>query len=211
MNRFSAFHATWGVRIHSCVSHYIIKSGFYLNPSCNCTLLKCSVSPGLCSSKGLRCSHLTSLWPSQGSFRGHLATSPQQSSARRRTNENAVVHFFRSFVSLFHWIISCCRKVELRFSFSAENHWVCLWIKGIILRQEAKKSLKFTLNQKSGSSIIYCCCCCCSVSLRCPLLVLNPGWVSFSTSLIPVLLITPDVSVQRQDASMTFIVSDHIF
>ncbi|XP_029298993.1 myelin basic protein isoform X2 [Cottoperca gobio] len=36
---------------------------------------------------------------SKGSFRGHLATSPQQSSARRRTNENAVVHFFRSFVS----------------------------------------------------------------------------------------------------------------
>ncbi|XP_077936937.1 myelin basic protein isoform X10 [Gasterosteus aculeatus] len=34
---------------------------------------------------------------SKGSFRGHLATSPQQSSARRRTNENAVVHFFRSF------------------------------------------------------------------------------------------------------------------
>nr|XP_033492139.1 myelin basic protein isoform X5 [Epinephelus lanceolatus] len=36
---------------------------------------------------------------SKGSFRGHLASSPQQSSARRRTNENAVVHFFRSFVS----------------------------------------------------------------------------------------------------------------
>ncbi|KAM6903993.1 myelin basic protein isoform 3-T3 [Lycodopsis pacificus] len=36
---------------------------------------------------------------SKGSFRGHLATSPQQSSARRRTNENAVVHFFRSFAS----------------------------------------------------------------------------------------------------------------
>uniref|UniRef100_A0AAX7U0N0 Myelin basic protein n=1 Tax=Astatotilapia calliptera TaxID=8154 RepID=A0AAX7U0N0_ASTCA len=34
---------------------------------------------------------------SQGSFRGHLAASPQQSSSRRRTNENAVVHFFRSF------------------------------------------------------------------------------------------------------------------
>ncbi|XP_037651795.1 myelin basic protein isoform X5 [Sebastes umbrosus] len=36
---------------------------------------------------------------SKGSFRGHLAASPQQSSARRRTNENAVVHFFRSMVS----------------------------------------------------------------------------------------------------------------
>ncbi|KAM9838538.1 myelin basic protein isoform 1-T1 [Aulostomus maculatus] len=35
---------------------------------------------------------------SKGSFRGHLSTSPQQS-ARRRTNENAVVHFFRSIVS----------------------------------------------------------------------------------------------------------------
>uniref|UniRef100_A0AAZ1XPC2 Myelin basic protein n=1 Tax=Oreochromis aureus TaxID=47969 RepID=A0AAZ1XPC2_OREAU len=33
---------------------------------------------------------------SKGSFRGHLAASPQQSSSRRRTNENAVVHFFRS-------------------------------------------------------------------------------------------------------------------
>ncbi|XP_023250664.1 myelin basic protein-like isoform X6 [Seriola lalandi dorsalis] len=33
---------------------------------------------------------------SKGSFRGHLASSPQQSSSRRRTNENAVVHFFRS-------------------------------------------------------------------------------------------------------------------
>lgn len=38
-------------------------------------------------------------WSPQGSFRGHLAASPQQSSARRRTNENAVVHFFRSIVS----------------------------------------------------------------------------------------------------------------
>ncbi|KAM6974811.1 uncharacterized protein mbpa isoform 2-T2 [Tautogolabrus adspersus] len=36
---------------------------------------------------------------SKGSFRGHLAASPQQSSSRRRTNENAVVHFFRSIVS----------------------------------------------------------------------------------------------------------------
>ncbi|XP_061521466.1 myelin basic protein-like isoform X4 [Phycodurus eques] len=36
---------------------------------------------------------------SKGSFRGHLASSPQQSSARRRTNENAVVQFFRSIVS----------------------------------------------------------------------------------------------------------------
>nr|XP_057903865.1 myelin basic protein-like isoform X2 [Doryrhamphus excisus] len=36
---------------------------------------------------------------SKGSFRGHLAASPQQSSARRRTNENAVVQFFRSIVS----------------------------------------------------------------------------------------------------------------
>ncbi|XP_040909764.1 myelin basic protein isoform X3 [Toxotes jaculatrix] len=36
---------------------------------------------------------------SKGSFRGHLASSPQQSSARRRTNENAVVHFFRSIAS----------------------------------------------------------------------------------------------------------------
>ncbi|XP_026156893.1 myelin basic protein isoform X4 [Mastacembelus armatus] len=35
---------------------------------------------------------------SKGSFRGHLASSPQQSS-RRRTNENAVVHFFRSIAS----------------------------------------------------------------------------------------------------------------
>ncbi|XP_042291657.1 myelin basic protein isoform X2 [Thunnus albacares] len=35
---------------------------------------------------------------SKGSFRGHLSTSPQQS-ARRRTNENAVVHFFRSIAS----------------------------------------------------------------------------------------------------------------
>lgn len=35
----------------------------------------------------------------QGSFRGHLATSPQQSSSRRRTNENAVLHFFRGLVS----------------------------------------------------------------------------------------------------------------
>ncbi|XP_054910917.1 myelin basic protein isoform X3 [Poeciliopsis prolifica] len=33
---------------------------------------------------------------SKGSFRGHLAASPQQPSARRRTNENPVVHFFRS-------------------------------------------------------------------------------------------------------------------
>ncbi|CAG5956445.1 unnamed protein product [Menidia menidia] len=36
---------------------------------------------------------------SKGSFRGHLASSPQQSSARRRPNENAVVHFFRTIVS----------------------------------------------------------------------------------------------------------------
>ncbi|KAG7233044.1 hypothetical protein INR49_007535 [Caranx melampygus] len=36
---------------------------------------------------------------SKGSFRGHLASSPQQSSSRRRTNENAVVSFFRSIVS----------------------------------------------------------------------------------------------------------------
>ncbi|XP_011607647.1 myelin basic protein-like isoform X1 [Takifugu rubripes] len=36
---------------------------------------------------------------SKGSFRGHLSSSPQQSSARRRTNENALLHFFRSFVS----------------------------------------------------------------------------------------------------------------
>ncbi|XP_034016225.1 myelin basic protein isoform X2 [Thalassophryne amazonica] len=36
---------------------------------------------------------------SKGSFRGHLAASPQQSSARRRPNENAVVHFFRSIVT----------------------------------------------------------------------------------------------------------------
>ncbi|XP_029370032.1 myelin basic protein [Echeneis naucrates] len=35
---------------------------------------------------------------SKGSFRSHLASSPQQSS-RRRTNENAVVHFFRTIVS----------------------------------------------------------------------------------------------------------------
>lgn len=41
-----------------------------------------------------------SVSPAQGSFRGHLAASPQQPSARRRTNENAVVHFFRSLVSL---------------------------------------------------------------------------------------------------------------
>ncbi|XP_056876518.1 myelin basic protein-like isoform X4 [Takifugu flavidus] len=36
---------------------------------------------------------------SKGSFRGHLSSSPQQSSARRRTNENALLHFFRSLVS----------------------------------------------------------------------------------------------------------------
>ncbi|XP_047240292.1 myelin basic protein isoform X4 [Girardinichthys multiradiatus] len=36
---------------------------------------------------------------SKGSFRGHLATSPQQPSTRRRTNENTVVHFFRSLAS----------------------------------------------------------------------------------------------------------------
>ncbi|XP_006794467.1 myelin basic protein isoform X6 [Neolamprologus brichardi] len=36
---------------------------------------------------------------SKGSFRGHLAASPQQSSSRRRTNENAVVHFFRSIAT----------------------------------------------------------------------------------------------------------------
>ncbi|XP_047461139.1 myelin basic protein isoform X3 [Mugil cephalus] len=36
---------------------------------------------------------------SKGSFRGHLASSPQQSSSRRRANENAVVHFFRSIAS----------------------------------------------------------------------------------------------------------------
>uniref|UniRef100_A0A8C5H8I6 Myelin basic protein n=1 Tax=Gouania willdenowi TaxID=441366 RepID=A0A8C5H8I6_GOUWI len=36
---------------------------------------------------------------SKGSFRGHLASSPQQSSARRKTTENAVVQFFRSLVS----------------------------------------------------------------------------------------------------------------
>uniref|UniRef100_A0A3Q2XX13 Myelin basic protein n=1 Tax=Hippocampus comes TaxID=109280 RepID=A0A3Q2XX13_HIPCM len=36
---------------------------------------------------------------SKGSFRGHLAASPQQSSARRRTNENAVVQFFRNIAS----------------------------------------------------------------------------------------------------------------
>ncbi|XP_063755890.1 myelin basic protein isoform X4 [Eleginops maclovinus] len=35
----------------------------------------------------------------QGSFRGHGPASPQQSSARRRTKENAVVHFFRSLAS----------------------------------------------------------------------------------------------------------------
>ncbi|XP_063755892.1 myelin basic protein isoform X5 [Eleginops maclovinus] len=35
----------------------------------------------------------------QGSFRGHGPASPQQSSARRRTKENAVVHFFRSLVT----------------------------------------------------------------------------------------------------------------
>ncbi|KAG7248321.1 hypothetical protein CRUP_032157, partial [Coryphaenoides rupestris] len=34
---------------------------------------------------------------SKGSFRGHLSTSPQQSAARRRPNESAVAHFFRSF------------------------------------------------------------------------------------------------------------------
>ncbi|XP_034091857.1 myelin basic protein isoform X2 [Gymnodraco acuticeps] len=36
---------------------------------------------------------------SKGSFRGHGPASPQQSSARRRTKENAVVHFFRSLAS----------------------------------------------------------------------------------------------------------------
>lgn len=37
----------------------------------------------------------------KGSFRGHLSSSPQrpQHSSRRRADENAVVHFFRSFVS----------------------------------------------------------------------------------------------------------------
>ncbi|XP_030645069.1 myelin basic protein [Chanos chanos] len=38
----------------------------------------------------------------KGSFRGHLASSPQKplhSSTRRRGDDNAVVHFFRSFVS----------------------------------------------------------------------------------------------------------------
>lgn len=56
---------------------------------------------------------------SQGSFRGHLAASPQQSSSRRRTNENAVVHFFRSIVSStcthtlfmpFHTCFTCLYK-----------------------------------------------------------------------------------------------------
>ncbi|XP_037548835.1 myelin basic protein [Nematolebias whitei] len=36
---------------------------------------------------------------SRGSFRGHHATSPQQASARRRTDQNPVLHFFRSIVS----------------------------------------------------------------------------------------------------------------
>ncbi|XP_008329319.1 myelin basic protein isoform X3 [Cynoglossus semilaevis] len=36
---------------------------------------------------------------SKGSFRGHLTSSPPPSSARRRPNENAVVHFFRTIVS----------------------------------------------------------------------------------------------------------------
>ncbi|XP_059899224.1 uncharacterized protein mbpa isoform X4 [Gadus macrocephalus] len=36
---------------------------------------------------------------SKGSFRGHLSTSPQGASARRKPNESAVAHFFRSFVS----------------------------------------------------------------------------------------------------------------
>ncbi|KAJ3609689.1 hypothetical protein NHX12_024200 [Muraenolepis orangiensis] len=36
---------------------------------------------------------------SKGSFRGHLTTSPQPASARRRPNESAVAHFFRTFVS----------------------------------------------------------------------------------------------------------------
>ncbi|XP_056438488.1 uncharacterized protein mbpa isoform X2 [Gadus chalcogrammus] len=36
---------------------------------------------------------------SKGSFRGHLSTSPQAASARRKPNESAVAHFFRSFVS----------------------------------------------------------------------------------------------------------------
>ncbi|XP_012673693.1 myelin basic protein isoform X2 [Clupea harengus] len=38
----------------------------------------------------------------KGSFRGHLSSSPQRpqhSSSRRRGDDNAVVHFFRSFVS----------------------------------------------------------------------------------------------------------------
>ncbi|KAG7252490.1 hypothetical protein CRUP_003145 [Coryphaenoides rupestris] len=38
---------------------------------------------------------------SKGSFRGHLSTSPQQSAARRRPNESAVAHFFRSFSRCF--------------------------------------------------------------------------------------------------------------
>uniref|UniRef100_A0A8C5AXT9 Myelin basic protein n=1 Tax=Gadus morhua TaxID=8049 RepID=A0A8C5AXT9_GADMO len=37
---------------------------------------------------------------SKGSFRGHLSTSPQGASARRKPNESAVAHFFRSFVSV---------------------------------------------------------------------------------------------------------------
>lgn len=54
----------------------------------------------------------------QGSFRGHLSTSPQQSATKRRPNESAVAHFFRSFVSAvalgpspFSYICSkCVRK-----------------------------------------------------------------------------------------------------
>ncbi|KAL2080143.1 hypothetical protein ACEWY4_023936 [Coilia grayii] len=39
----------------------------------------------------------------KGSFRGHLSSSPQrpQHSSRRRADENAVVHFFRSFVNTY--------------------------------------------------------------------------------------------------------------
>uniref|UniRef100_A0A8C5FT95 Myelin basic protein n=1 Tax=Gadus morhua TaxID=8049 RepID=A0A8C5FT95_GADMO len=36
---------------------------------------------------------------SKGSFRGHLSTSPQGASARRKPNESAVAHFFRSFTA----------------------------------------------------------------------------------------------------------------
>lgn len=65
---------------------------------CLHTTLCCSHKVMRCSSTDSRSFNLLCSCP-QGSFRGHLSSSPQQSSTRRRTNENALLHFFRSFVS----------------------------------------------------------------------------------------------------------------